>query len=103
MIRHMVFLNYAEDMAQDMKDAILRDLAALQTEIDGIEAFHAHANMSPETHFIHGFTEVFWFDFRDAGVRDAYLANDTHTAIGRRIMAGLNDDPNRIFVCDVAL
>jgi hypothetical protein len=43
MIRHLVFLNYADDVPQDIKDALMRDLAALRHEIDGIEAFQAPA------------------------------------------------------------
>lgn len=103
MIRHLVFLNYADDVAQDTKDALMRDLAALQDEIDGIEAFSARPNISPETGFIHGLTEMFWFDFRDTQARDTYLANETHKAIGARIMASLRGGADGIFVCDVEL
>jgi hypothetical protein len=101
MIRHLVFLNYANDVPQDIKDALMRDLAALRHEIDGIEAFHARPNASPENAFIHGLTEMFWFDFRDAQARDAYLANETHKSIGARIMASLHGGADGIFVCDV--
>jgi hypothetical protein len=101
MIRHLVFLNYADDVPQDIKDALMRDLAALRHEIDGIEAFQARPNASPETAFIHGLTEMFWFDFRDAQARDDYLANETHKAIGARIMASLHGGADGIFVCDV--
>jgi len=100
-IRHLVFLNYAEDVTQSTKDALMRDLEALREEIDGVMAFHARPNLSPETPLVHGLTEMFWIDFRDAEARDAYLANETHKAIGARIMDSLDGGPNGIFVCDV--
>lgn len=101
MIRHLVFLRYSVDVTQKVKDALMRDLAALRNEIDGIVAFSSRPNLSPETLFIHGFTEMFWFDFRDVQARDAYLANETHKAIGARIMASLHGGAEGILVCDV--
>lgn len=103
MVRHLVFLNFRNDVTRADRDAIMRDLASLQGEIDGIEDFRARQNISPETPFIHGLTEMFWFDFRDEAARDAYLANETHKAIGGRIMAGLEGGADGIFVCDVEL
>lgn len=103
MIRHLVFLKYSEDVSRAAKDSLMRDLEALRHEIDGIETFCARPNVSPEDPFIHGLTEMFWFDFRDAGARDAYLANETHKAIGERIMASLDAGAKGIFVCDIEL
>lgn len=103
MIRHLVFLKYSEDVTKDSRDALMRDLEALKNEVRGIKTFCARPNISPETPLIHGFTEMFWFDFRDAQARDAYLANETHKAIGARLMASLNGGLNGIFVCDVEL
>lgn len=101
MIRHLVFLKYADGVTPSQKSALMRDLAALKDGIDGIEAFFSRPNISPETAFIHGFTEMFWFDFRDAVARDAYLANETHKAIGARLMSCLDGGASGIFVCDV--
>lgn len=103
MIRHLVFLKYAADVPQDSKDALMHDLAALRDVIDGFEAFEARANISPETPLVHGLTEMFWIDFRDVAARDAYLANETHKAIGARLMATLDGGADGIFVCDIAL
>src|SRR6056297_266578 len=90
MIRHLVFLNYAKEVPPETKDALMRDLAALRNEVDGIEDFRARPSMSPEAPLIHGLTEMFWIDFRDAQARDAYLANESHKAIGARLLACLN-------------
>jgi hypothetical protein len=103
MIRHLVFLKYSHDLTQDTKNALMRDLEALREEIDGFEAFCARKNVSPETTFVHGLTDMFWIDFRDAAARDAYLANETHKEIGARIMASLDGGADGIFVCDVEL
>ncbi|SIT15509.1 Stress responsive A/B Barrel Domain [Roseivivax lentus] len=103
MIRHLVFLKYADTVSQDAKDALMGDLAALADALDGIEAFCARPNISPETPLTHGLSEMFWIDFRDAAARDAYLANETHKTIGARLLASLEGGTNGIFVCDVAL
>lgn len=103
MLRHLVFLKYSDDVTQDTKDGLMRDLAALRDDVEGFEAFHARANISPETPLVHGLTEMFWIDFRDAQARDAYLSNETHKAIGARLMAALDGGANGIFVCDVEL
>jgi hypothetical protein len=103
MIRHLVFMKFADSVPQDARDALMRDLAALLPQIDGMEAFHTGRNISPETDFVHGLTDMFWIDFRDVRARDAYLANDTHKAIGSRIMASLDGGAGGIFVCDLEL
>lgn len=103
MIRHLVFLKYSGDVTQDEKDALMRDLEALRNEVDGIVAFCARTNISPETPLTHGLSEMFWIDFRDAEARDTYLANETHKAIGARLLASLDGGARGIFVCDVEI
>lgn len=103
MIRHLVFLKYAENVPQQERDALMRDLASLRSKIDGMEDFRTGRNISPEADFVHGLTDMFWIDFRDLPARDAYLANDTHKAIGSRIMASLEGGAEGIFVCDLEL
>lgn len=102
-IRHLVFLKYAKDVPHEARDALMRDLASLRSEIDGMEDFRTGRNISPEAAFVHGFADMFWIDFRDVQARDAYLANDTHKAIGGRIMASLDGGAEGIFVCDIDL
>ena len=103
MIRHLVFLRYSSNVTPDMKDALMRDLEALRDEVEGFEAFYTRQNVSPETPFVHGLTDMFWIDFRDAAARDGYLANETHKEIGSRIMASLDGGPEAIFVCDIEI
>jgi Stress responsive A/B Barrel Domain len=102
-IRHLVFMKYAASVPPQVRDALMRDLASLRSEIDGMEDFRTGRNISPEVSFMRGLTDVFWIDFRDVEARDAYLGNNTHKAIGNRIMASLEGGAEGIFVCDIEL
>ena len=39
-IRHLVFMKYADSVPQQARDALMHDLADLRTGIDGMEDFH---------------------------------------------------------------
>ena len=56
-----------------------------------------------DSSLVRGFEDVFWFDFRDLAVRDAYLADPVHQAVGTRLVAELEGGADGVFVCDVAL
>lgn len=56
-----------------------------------------------ETPLVRGFLDMFWFDFRDLAVRDAYLVDATHMAIGADIVARLEGGADGVFVCDIEL
>lgn len=103
MIRHIVALRFREATSARTKAALYRDLAALSGHIDGIFDFRHFSNVSVETDVVRGFRDVFWFDFRDEGVRDTYLADSAHQAIGARIVAELEGGIDGVFVADVAL
>ena len=61
---------------------------------------HDRRNVSVEDPLVRGFRDLFWFDFRDAEVRDAYLADTVHQAVGARLVAELDGGPDGVFVCD---
>ena len=50
-----------------------------------------------------GFLDMFWLDFRDVGVRDVYLVDAVHQAIGADIVALLEGGADGVFVCDIEL
>ena len=77
--------------------------AALNEHIDGILDFRHFDNVSVETPLVRGFIDVFWFDFRDAGVRDTYLDHPAHKAVGARVVAELEGGLDGVFVADLAL
>ena len=100
MIRHLVALRFKDGTPEDRKARLYADLAGLSERIDGILDFQARANVSVEDPLVRGYRDLFWFDFRDAGVRDAYLADEVHQAIGARIVAELEGGPEGVFVFD---
>jgi hypothetical protein len=100
MIRHHVALRFRPDTPEDVRQGLMDDLAGLASRIDGILDFQVRPNVSVEDELVRGFRDMFWFDFRDAGVRDAYLADAVHQQIGGRIVAALEGGADGVFVCD---
>jgi hypothetical protein len=103
MIRHLVHLRFRGDVDAATKQALYDRLAGLAGRIDGIEDFQHRQNVSVETPLVRGFLDMFWFDFRDAEVRDAYLVDEVHQAIGADIVACVEDGAEGVFVCDIEL
>ncbi len=103
MIRHLVFLRYRTEITEADKQALYDDLAGLSDRIEGIEDFQTRHNVSVEDPLVRGFRDMFWFDFRDTAVRDAYLVDEVHQAIGARIVAALDGGADGVFVCDIEL
>ena len=102
MIRHLVALKFRAGTDEAVKAALYRDLEGLKARIDGIVDFQVRANVSVEDPLVRGFRDLFWFDFRDEAVRDAYLVDEVHQAIGARIVAELEGGADGVFVFDFA-
>lgn len=100
MIRHLVALRFKPGTADATKAALYGDLAGLGDRIDGILDFQSRTNVSVEDPLVRGYRDLFWFDFRDAAVRDAYLVDEVHQAIGARIVAELEGGADGVFVFD---
>lgn len=100
MIRHLVALRFAPETTASEKQALFDALAALSAQLDGVLAFEARANVSPETQMVRGFHDLFWIDFEDAAARDGYLANPSHQAVGARLVAALEGGADGVFVAD---
>nr|WP_255561697.1 Dabb family protein [Pseudohoeflea sp. DP4N28-3] len=103
MIRHLVHLRFRSDVDVATKQKLYDRLAALTDRIAGVEDFQHRENVSVEEPLMRGFLDMFWFDFRDAVARDAYLADEVHQAIGADIVACLDGGADGILVCDIAL
>ena len=103
MIRHIVALKFSSDVSSDKKAELYRELSALSDHIDGILDFRIFANVSPEVPVVRGFHDVFWFDFQNAHVRDAYLEHPAHKAVGAKLVAAVQGGLDGIFVIDVEL
>ncbi len=103
MIRHFVALRFRDGTPDEVKAGLMADLDGLKAQIDGILDFQARPNVSVEDPLVRGFRDVFWFDFRDEAVRDAYLVDEVHQAIGTRIVAELEGGPDGVFVADFSV
>lgn len=101
MIRHLVHLRFKNDVSPNVKLELYQRLAELSAHIDGILDFQSRANVSVETPLVRGFLDMFWFDFKDTKVRDTYLTDATHQAIGADIIAQLEGGADGVFVCDI--
>lgn len=103
MIRHLVALRYKPGTPDDVKDGLMKDLAGLSGHIDGILDFQVRRNVSTEDEVVRGFRDLFWFDFRDLAVRDAYLVDPMHQGIGARLVEQLEGGADGVSVYDFAL
>lgn len=102
MIRHIVALRFKAGTTAQTKNDLYAGLAGLKPQIDGILDFQSSANVTVEP-LSRGFDDVFWFDFRDTAVRDAYLIHPAHQAIGARIVAETEGGAEGVFVFDVVV
>ncbi|WP_420013105.1 Dabb family protein [Tateyamaria sp.] len=100
MLRHLVALRFNADTPQSTKNDLMNDLKGLSGHIDGILDFQVRPNVSVEDALVRDFRHLFWFDFRDVAVRDAYLIDPVHQAIGARIVAELDGGADGVFVLD---
>jgi len=101
MIRHLVHLRFRQDVSAETKSTLMDKLSGLSGHIDGITDFQHRPNVSVETPLVRGFLDMFWFDFRDSGVRDAYLNDPVHQSIGAEIVEQLEGGADGVFVCDI--
>lgn len=101
MIRHLVHLRFRDDVDEATKAGLYNRLAGLSERVEGILDFQHRQNVSVETPLVRGFLDMFWFDFRDVAVRDAYLVDEVHQQIGGDIVACLEGGAEGVFVCDV--
>lgn len=100
MIRHLVALRFKPGTSDATKQSLYAELDGLKGHIDGILDFQTRPNVSVEDPLVRDYRDLFWFDFRDAAVRDVYLKDEVHQAIGGRIVAELEGGADGVFVFD---
>lgn len=86
MIRHIVLINFRDDVNEEHRQGIYADLRALVGQIDGLIDGHFGPNVSPEG-LSKGFRDGFVMDLRDAEARDRYLAHPAHQVAGAKLVA----------------
>ena len=94
MIRHCVLCRFRADVDRAARDALYERLVALCDALPNVISIGTGENVSPEG-LAQGFDEGFVIDFVDAATRDAYLADDTHRAIGTDLVAALDGGRER--------
>lgn len=100
MIRHFVAVRFKADVSDEARTAHMQALAGLSAHIDGILDFQSRKNVSIEHPLVRGFLDVFWFDFRDLDVRNVYLEDATHQAVGAAMVEDLEGGADGVFVFD---
>ena len=103
MIRHQVFLRFKDSVSATQIKSVYDQLAGLRSYVEGIADFQYRDNISVELPLVRDFNHMFWFDFKDLAVRDAYLINEQHQQVGANIVALLEGGADGVFVCDVEL
>lgn len=103
MIRHIVALKFKPEVTAAKKDELYAALKDLDAHIEGILDFRSFRNVSIETPVVRGFNDLFWFDFRDAMVRDAYVVDPEHQKVGARIVAETVGGAGGVYVFDVEI
>jgi hypothetical protein len=78
-LRHMVFVKFKDDAAEEDVQAVIDGFAALPAKIDTIKAFECGTNNSPEKHDA-GFTHAFMVTFESEEGRQTYLPHPDHDA-----------------------
>jgi quinol monooxygenase YgiN len=97
-IRHIVLFKFNADATAAVVAELSRAFAALPHLIEGVTAFEAGENNSPEG-LNRGFTHAFTLTFVDAAARDHYLPHPQHQAFVERLKPFLED----VLVIDYAL
>ncbi len=103
MIRHFVALRFRKAVTAAEKATLYAALNGLSGHIEGILDFKSFPNISVELPLVRDFNDGFWFDFKDVSVRNVYLADAQHQAIGARIVALLEGGVDGVFVFDMEL
>ncbi len=99
MIRHLVLVQFRDDVPDVERKAILAQLEDLRALLPGMVAFAGGANVSPEG-LARGVSHAFSCDFRDAAARDAYLEHPAHKAAGARLVAATRGGVDGLVVID---
>lgn len=86
MIRHCVFIQFKPSVTKELRDALLGEISALQSRLDGILAVHTGQNCSPETGMDKGYADGFIVDFSGPDARDAYLVDEEHKRTGAKLV-----------------
>lgn len=103
MIRHIVLVRFRGDVTDEEKADVFERLRALQDHLPGVLDFRSGSNVSPESHLLRGYNDLFWFDFADAKARDIYLDDPQHKAAGAHLVAHAEGGRDGLIVADIEI
>ena len=86
MLAHCVFLNFAKEHSAEARMNVLRDLAALKDQIDGMDGFLFGPNLDFENKSP-DHKEGFICLFRDKAALEAYASNPRHQELGGQLVS----------------
>ena len=89
MLRHVVLLQFKQEITPDQMQLLKNGFLALKDQIDSVQNFEWGMNISPEN-LSKGFTHCFIVTFADEAARDAYLVHEAHQAFAHQLLAATN-------------
>jgi len=89
-LRHVVCFKFKADAKPEQVEGIVKAFAELPKKIDGITAYEAGTNNSPEN-LNKGFTHCFVVTFKDEKAREAYLPHAAHQEFVSQLKPILED------------
>ena len=89
-LRHVVSINYKDDISKKQLDTAIRDFTDLQEKIPEIIGFEWGLNNSTEGKS-KGFTHCFILTFKDEIARDTYLHHQEHLLLVERVKPVIED------------
>lgn len=101
-VAHVVLVRFRPDVAKPEIESVFKDLEKLRDTIPGITRIRTGTNSSPEG-MGHGYNHLFIVDFINAAARDAYLEDQRHVAVGRRLLSLADGGADGLIVVDLDL
>jgi hypothetical protein len=101
MIRHFVLIRFRSNFFKEEKEKLFDAFSLLKSQLTVIRDLQFRANVSFEDHVKHNFNDALILDFEDAAVRDAYLVDSRHQAVGAQLVSAAEGGLNGIVVFDM--
>ncbi|MFK8083458.1 MAG: Dabb family protein [Granulosicoccus sp.] len=103
MIRHCVFIRFKPETSRERIAELFGEIDALKDHLEGIQAVHVGANVSPETGMDKDYSNGFIVDFDNAQSRDRYLEDSKHQSTGAKLVEAALNGLEGILVYDLEI
>ena len=85
MVRHIVLLDFKDDVSEGKRAEIMEAVGALKDSIPGIRSYSSGVNTSREG-LSKGFTHGFVMELEDEAARDRYLVHPEHVKVAQEVV-----------------